>query len=315
MLRGVRTLRDLARASQELVVDLSRESGIDFGYTSRGLMNVCRTEAAFSALQRDAELLAAEGFDPEILTVGQARAIEPCLGGSIAGAVLWREDGHCDPRRFTETLADLALAAGVRIETGVRVVGFAKRREGGIGEVQTNKGSITPASVVLAAGAWTPQLARLAGTRVLMQPGKGYHVHLEDGFPPIETPMIFQESVFAATPMSGQLRLAGTMEFAGLNLELRAGAADRLLNEARLYIDGLENVDSFSTWCGLRPCTPDSLPLVGRSARLDNLYLATGHAMLGVTLASATGQAIAELVVDGRTSLPIEPLAPSRYGT
>jgi D-amino-acid dehydrogenase len=313
MVRGVRTLRDLARASQGLVEELVRESGADFGYTRSGVMNVCRTESAFEALQRDAALLADEGFDPAILTADEARSIEPCLSPSIAGAVLWREDAHCDPRSFTEALATLAEAAGVRIETGTRVVGFARRNRQ-LGEVQTTSGSLTPGAVVLAAGAWTPHLARLAGTRVLMQPGKGYHVHLLDRFPPVATPMIFQESVFAATPMAGQLRLAGTMEFVGLDLELREEAALRLLTEARMYLDGLEETASFDTWCGLRPCTPDSLPLVGRSSRLDNLYLATGHAMLGLTLASATGQVIADLIVDGRSSLPVEPLAPARYG-
>jgi D-amino-acid dehydrogenase len=214
---------------------------------------------------------------------------------------------------FTEAVATLARAAGVRIETGTRVVGFA-RRNGRLGEVQTTSGTLIPGTVVLAAGAWTPHLARLAGTRVLMQPGKGYHVHLLNRFPPVGIPMIFQESVFAATPMSGQLRLAGTMEFVGLDLELREEAALRLLTEARMYLDGLEDAASFDTWCGLRPCTPDSLPLVGRSSRLSNLYLATGHAMLGLTLASATGQAIADLIVDGRSSLPVEQLAPARYG-
>ncbi len=314
MLRGVRTLRDLARASQELVEELVRESGADFGYTRSGVMNVCRTVKAFEALQRDAALLADEGFDPAILTAEEARSIEPCLSSSIAGAVMWREDAHCDPRSFNETLATLALAAGVRIETGTSVVGFA-RRNGQLGEVQTTSGSLAPGTVVLAAGAWTPHLARLAGTRVLMQPGQGYHVHLRDRVPPVGTPMIFQESVFAATPMSGELRLAGTMEFVGLDLELRDEAALRLLTEARMYLDGLEDAASFDTWCGLRPCTPDSLPLVGRSSRLGNLYLATGHAMLGLTLASATAHAIADLIVDGRSSLPVDPLAPARYGT
>ena len=313
MRRGLRTLRDLARASQELVEELVRE-GLDCGYTKCGVMNVCRTERAFEALRRDAALLAAEQFEPEILSAGQARRVEPCLGESIAGAVLFREDGHCDPRRFTDELGRLARAEGVEVETGVRVVGFRNGAGREIAAVETPAGTRETATVVLAAGSWTASLARRAGTRVPLQPGKGYHVQLTGGFPPVTTPMIFQESVFAATPMSGQLRLAGTMEFVGLDLGLPDGAAARLLHEGRLYLPGLAGATSFEQWCGLRPCTPDSLPLVGRSARVGNLYLATGHAMLGLTLASATGRAVAELVVDGSTDLPVGPLSPARYG-
>lgn len=313
MLRGLRTLSALAQISQELVEDLTRE-GCDFGYERRGVMNVCRTARALEELQSDARLLAAEGLAPEVLTPGEARQVEPCLREAISGAVLWREDGHCDPRRFTEELARMARAAGVRFETGTRVVGFSGRNDGHIGEVRTSLGSRRAQNVVLAAGSWTAQLARLAGTRVPLQPGKGYHIHLKERFPPVTTPMLFQESVFGVTPMSGQLRLAGTMEFVGLDLEVREGSATRLLDEARLYLDGLEDVTSFDEWCGLRPCTPDTLPLIGRSARVGGLYFATGHAMLGLTLAAVTGRAIAELVLDGSTELPVDPLSPVRYG-
>jgi D-amino-acid dehydrogenase len=313
MLRGLRTLRDLARASQELVEDLNR-AGLDFGYTRRGVMNVCHTETAFKALSADARLLASEGFDPDVLTPTQARQVEPCLRDTIAGAVLWQEDAHCDPRRFNDEISRAAREAGAYFETGTRVLGFTHGAHRTIRTVETSAGPRSAQAVILAAGSWTARLARQAGTRIPLQPGKGYHVHLSDASPPVQTPMIFQESVFAATPMSGQLRLAGTMQFVGLDLRLSDGAAARLLTEARHYLDGLDEAHSYETWCGLRPCTPDSLPLVGRSTRVQNLYLATGHAMLGLTLAAVTARAISEQIVDGSTKLPVDPLAPARYG-
>jgi D-amino-acid dehydrogenase len=276
-------------------------------------MNVCHTESAFEALRADAGLLATEGFEPKILTPSQAREVEPCLRDTIAGAVLWEEDAHCDPRRFTDELSRTARAAGAHFETGTQVLGFNHGAHRTISTVETSSGPRSAEAVVLAAGSWTARLARQAGTSIPLQPGKGYHVHLKESFPPVQTPMIFQESVFAATPMSGQLRLAGTMQFVGLDLKLSDGAAARLLTEARHYLVGLDETDRYDAWCGLRPCTPDSLPLVGRSTRIENLFFATGHAMLGLTLATATARATSELILDGTTQLPVEPLSPARY--
>jgi D-amino-acid dehydrogenase len=127
-------------------------------------------------------------------------------------------------------------------------------------------------------------------------------------------PLIFQESLFAATPMGQDVRLAGTMEFVGLDLTLQERKAARLVTEASSYLDGVSPGSAHESWCGLRPCTPDSLPIVGVSTRVPNLIFGTGHAMLGITLAPATGQAIADIVTDGGTALPIENLAPRRYG-
>ncbi len=312
MLLGLRTLRDLSRASQE-ILEAMVSDGLDAGYERRGVLNVCRTQSAFEALRRDAELLRQEGFEPQILDVDGARRIEPCLRSSIAGAVYWDEDGHCDPRRLVGELTRLATESGVSFETSTRVTAFHRTNDGRIASVETTRTRHKPRAVVLAAGSWTSGLARLAGTRIPLEPGKGYHVHFRHDAPAVKIPMIFQESVFAATPMSGELRLAGTMEFVGLDAGLPTKATDRLLQEARLYLEGLDTAATPHTWCGFRPCTPDSLPLVGLSGRISNLYFATGHGMLGLTLAAVTGRAIAELLVDGRTELSIEPLSPARY--
>jgi D-amino-acid dehydrogenase len=119
--------------------------------------------------------------------------------------------------------------------------------------------------------------------------------------------------VFAATPLDAGLRLAGTMEFVGMNEQLAERRALRLLQEARAYLTGLDAAGGFDTWCGMRPFTPDNLPIVGLSTRVPNLLLATGHSMLGITLAPITGQAVADIIVDGSSALPLAPLSPARY--
>lgn len=314
MVAGLRVLRDMSRASRDLFEDLTGD-GLDLGYRRDGVMNVCATEPSWEALREDAELLRREGFEPEVLDAEGACGVEPSLNPEIAGAVLWAEDGHCEPGRFVDELARVAQERGARFELGTSVTGFERAHDGSIAGVRTTARVLRPRTVVLAAGSWTAPLARLAGTRIPLEPGKGYHVQLPVGpAPQLRLPLIFQESVFAATPMGGALRLAGTMEFVGLDPRPSERRARRLLDEARIYLAGLDEPGEHTTWSGLRPCTPDSLPIVGWSVRVPNLVIATGHAMLGITLAPATGRMVGELVRQMPSELPREALSPARFG-
>ena len=312
MLAGLRSLRDLSRVSRDLFEEMARE-GMDFGYRRDGVMNVTVTEAGLDGMRGDAELLWREGFEPEVLTPDEACAKEPLLRPTITGAVYWAEDGHCEPDRYLETVAKRAAEAGGELLLGTRVDSFRRANDGSISKVVTNAGVIEPRRVVLAAGSWTPKLARRVGTRVPVVPGKGYHIQFKDGAPRLSVPLLFHESVFGATPMAGSLRLAGTMEFVGMNQDVQPLCAARLLHEARLYLEGLDDVSTYKTWSGLRPCTPDSLPIVGESRRVGNLIFATGHAMLGLTLAPVTGRIVRDLIVSGSTDLPVHSLSPARY--
>lgn len=313
MLAGLRALRDLTRASRDLFEDFTRD-GMDLGYRRDGLMNVCTTAAAFEELRADAQLLRSEGFEPQVLGPEDACRREPRLHPNVAGAVFWSEDAHCDPGRYVAESARAAERLGARMQVGIRVTGFDRGADGSIAAVQTNEETYRPRTVVLATGAWTPWVARLAGIRVPIEAAKGYHVQLRNDGPTLRSPLIFQESVFAATPLDMGLRLAGTMEFVGMNQQLAQQRALRLLKDARAYLAGLDAPTQTATWCGLRPFTPDNLPIVGISTHAPNLLLAAGHSMLGITLAPVTARAIADLLVDGTSVLPLEALSPARYG-
>lgn len=314
MLSGLRALRDLTRASRDLFEDFVRD-GLEFGYRRDGVMNVCSSQGAYEALCEDAELLRIEGFEPEVLGPREAQQKVAILRDDVAGAVYWSEDAHCDPARFVEALARAAETEGVSFHGDTTVVGFDAGAEGAIDCVRTTSGDYRPGTVVLAAGAWTARLARQVGARIPLEPGKGYHAHFRDvAGQRLTMPLIFQESVFAATPMGDDIRLAGTMEFVGLDLTLHERKSARLVAEASTYLDGVATGGGYESWCGLRPCTPDSLPIVGVSTRVPNLIFGTGHAMLGLTLAPVTGQAIADIVMDGETALPVGSLAPKRFG-
>jgi D-amino-acid dehydrogenase len=311
MLGGMRNLRDLTRESKKQFEELLIEESLEVGYQTNGLMNVSRTQAGFQQLVERARLLEREGFQPEILSPSHARQLEPRLRDDITGAVFWAEDAHCDPHRFVCTLAEAASRRGAHFRFGCEVTKLHLGNDRRVSKLDTTSGSLRAKHVVLAAGAWTVRLARSAGLRIPLEAAKGYHADVDDS-EPIRIPMIFHEHTFAATPLGNKLRLAGTMEFIGLDDELDRSRAGRLLTHARLYLENLSG-DDLSAWSGLRSCTPDSLPLIGRSSVIPNLIFATGQGMLGLTLAPVTGSAVAALVTGEETDLSIHSLSPGRF--
>jgi D-amino-acid dehydrogenase len=179
--------------------------------------------------------------------------------------------------------------------------------------VETTDGSLTAGEVVLATGAWAPRLARTAGVWVPVEGGKGYHVELElgDGVPGL--PVLLHEARVIATPLPRRVRLAGTLELAGLDLSVSRRRVDAVLAAGRRGLPRLAARAVTQVWAGLRPCAPDGLPIVGRPAALDGLVLATGHAMMGLTLAPVTGRLVREIVLGTPPSHPLGPLSPDRF--
>ena len=251
--RGLHAIRALSVASLELHAELAR---LGTGFERRGILSIYETEARFAAGRREAER---SGLQTRVLSPEQARTLEPGLRGPIAGGVFFPDEAHVEPSRYVAAIGEAAAAAGADIQTGVEVRAVTEHG------VETSGGSLRPGIVVLAAGAWTGRLARPLGVRVPLTGGKGYHVDYapEPGDPSV--PLLLQEARSAVTPLPDRLRLAGTLAVAGFDLRrnealvaaMRRGAARVLGHHDRAAID---------VWAGLRPCTPDGLPVIGRSA-------------------------------------------------
>jgi D-amino-acid dehydrogenase len=167
--------------------------------------------------------------------------------------------------------------------------------------------------LALATGAWAPSLARDLRLKVPIQPAKGYSITMPrpEGSPAV--PLLLAEAKVGVTPLGDRLRLAGALELAGLDLSINERRVEAIRRGAASFLDGLESAGPGEVWRGLRPCTPDGLPILGRSSSFDNLILAAGHAMIGVSLGPVTGSLVARIACGEPTDIDLSALKPDRF--
>ena len=310
--RSSLVVRELSRASLALHEELASQ-GIDTGLTRRGSLNVYEREESFEEARREAAESASFGLESQLLEgLSAVRELAPAVSGPLAGAVFYPGDVHCDPLRFVQAVGAAAVEAGARIRTGVEVLGL-HRRNGRVDAVSTTEGDLGAGEIVLAAGAWTPNLVRDLRIVLPVEGGKGYHVDLETAAGDPTLPVWFQESRVIVTPLAGRLRLAGTLELAGLDLSVDRRRVRAVVEAARRGLSGLDGRRTLEIWRGLRPCSPDGLPIVGRADEIPNVVLATGHGMMGLTLAPITAKLVGEIVAAANPSHDLQPLRPGRF--
>ncbi len=276
--RAAPLLRDLSIASHRCFEELAALPGSDFGLVRKGLLMLCRTAHALDEEARTAEYGRTLGIASEVLDARQAAALDPGIRMDVAGAVYFPKDCHLTPDHFVTQLQDRVAAEGVDFLWSTDVTGW--RVEGGrtIRAATTRGGGAVEADeFVLCGGAWSPLLARELGLRLPMQAGKGYSLTLRQ---PRQLPAIcaiLTEARVAVTPMGGALRFAGTMEIAGLNEDINPVRVRGIIAAATKYYPEFEpsDFDGVAPWRGLRPCSPDGMPYIGRTAKCANLSIAS----------------------------------------
>jgi D-amino-acid dehydrogenase len=306
--RGTALIRDFSVASLRLHERLVAE-GLDTGLEQLGALNTYETERAYEAGIAEAELLSAAGIKSQLMTAHEARTFEPALSERVVGGVFYPEEAQCDPERFMVSVARAAQDAGAILCTRAEVLD-ATIVDGRVASLETTIGEVRPGEVVVANGAWTAELSRRLGLRIPIQGGKGYHVDLTPSAGDPLVPVYLQEARVIATPYENRLRLAGTLQLSGLSMRLDRVRVRATLGSGMRMLRGIHEARVIDVWRGIRPCTPDGLPILGRTRRLRNVVLATGHAMKGLHLAPETGRVIARVVLGedpGRDLIPYDP--------
>jgi D-amino-acid dehydrogenase len=293
----------------------------DFGLRTEGGLVYVHTPEQLTTLREFVERRQADGVDIRLIDGDEARSLAPILPDTVIGASFCPLDAQMDSTRYVRGFANAAARAGARILEHAPVRSL-ERKGSRIARVVTDDETFTPGRVVVAAGAWTPRLLRPLRVSVPIEAGKGYSIDLAPApaLPePVRRPLYLHETRVTITPLEGMIRLAGTMELSGLNHDVRQERVAAIARSAAWAIRGWPERTPTSgpgvrVWNGPRPMTPDGLPVIGRVPGYRNLIVASGHAMLGVTLAPATGEAVAELITTGHEPDVIAPFDPARFG-
>jgi D-amino-acid dehydrogenase len=312
--RSAPLLRDLSLASRALYEQLADATANDFGLVRRGLLMLCQTQHALDEEAAVAQRARELGLGAEVVSAARAAELDPGVRMTVAGAVYFPQDCHLVPQRFMATLLRLTRAAGVTFRWSTETTGW-RTRGGRVEAVLTTAGELPADEFILAGGSWSPATVRALGLNLPMQAGKGYSVTLPR---PRELPQlcsIFNEARVAVTPMGSSLRIGGTMELSGLDESIRPERVAGITESVPRYFPNFTADDfrDLPVWRGLRPCAPDGLPYIGRFGRYANLCAATGHAMMGLSLAPITGKLVAELLSGEAPAIPLDALSPDRY--
>jgi D-amino-acid dehydrogenase len=275
-----------------------------------------RSQAALDGDALGWRLRTERGIRVETLKGSSVREFDPNLSPAITHLLHLPDQGHClDPLGLCQALARAVLAQDAGAAVPARALGF-EVRDGRVVQVHTERGVVDVDAVVLAAGAFSGPLAAQLGARVPIDTERGYHVTLKAPTVMPRVPLLEAAGKWFATPMTAGLRLAGTVEFAGLDAAPDWRRADALVEQLPHLLPQLSHcaVGDADRWMGRRPSLPDSRPVIGRSPRFANAILAFGHAHVGLTSAAMTGRLVAQLLMGERPSIDLSPFAPDRFG-
>ena len=320
--RAAPLLRDLNLASRKAYEELADEFGNEFSLVKKGLLMLCKTQVTLDEEAETAHRAQSLGIPAEVLTPEETAQLDPAIRIDIAGSIYFPKDCHLSPHHFTSRLTRELERNGAEFRWNTEAIGWQKR-DTHLKSLQTREdqtgseivGEIHADEFVLAGGAWSPKLARSLRLSLPMQAGKGYSLTLTK---PRQLPTIcsiLTEARVAITPMGDTLRIGGTMEIAGLDETVNPRRVKGITDAVPRYFPQFKEDDfaDLPVWKGLRPCSPDGLPYIGRAQAYDNLTIATGHAMMGLSLAPITGQLVTALLANETPKVEMTLLRPDRF--
>jgi len=311
--RSIPALKEISLLSKSLYQQWAAELPFDFGYNERGLLMLYQSKEAEHEEGETAHLANRIGIEAHVLDSKEVQTLEPDVEVRARGGVYFPGDAHLTPARLMAGLEHYLKEKRVVFETA-EVTDFIVEQHS-VKVIKTTSGEFTFDEVILAGGSWSGMLAARLGVSLPMQAGKGYSFTLPYITKNVRVPSIFLEARVAVTPMGDSLRFGGTMEVAGvdhtINMNRVRGIVDSIPSyypQMKISMPAKENI-----WHGLRPCSPDGLPCIGRAGGIKNLTLATGHSMMGISLGPATGKLISEIINHEALSMDIIPFKPDRF--
>jgi D-amino-acid dehydrogenase len=312
--RSAGALRDISLLSKDLYHEFEKDTAIDFGLEDKGILLMFKTPKMEDEERHLVEKATNLGLDAQYLTADECHKLQPRIALDILGAVHYHCDAHMYPNKLMTGLVKYLEDNGVRIHRHTAVTNI-NYDAGRITSVATKDKEFKGDTYVIAGGAWSPAIAKLAGLKIPLMPGKGYSFMGHNPVKKMTIPSILCEARVAVTPMNGSIRFGGTMEIGKINNKVNMNRVKGIVESVPKYFPDFKLTvpEQKDIWFGFRPCSPDGLPYIGLSKKYKNLAIATGHAMIGLSLAPATGKLIADAFNGDKSSVDTALFAPERF--
>ena len=309
-------LRDINLYSLDLFKSLHQNSDFEFDLKLSGLLMLCKEEKTLKEeenLVREATKL---GLDAQILNKDELKILEPNASFDVLGASYLKNDSKIQPYDFIIAIKNYLEKNGVEIHENCSIEDI-NISNGKITSILDNrKIGYSFDKYVFTTGIYTAKIAKKFNLNISMQGGKGFSfITDKNDSLNFSTPMILAEEKVAISPYSNYVRFGGTMMLGVNDLCINERRVNNIRKAANSYIDGLDlkSSDMKDIWAGLRPCSPDGIPYIGRSNTISNLVIATGHSMMGVSLGPATGKIVTDLINEEKSDLDIEKMRLNRF--
>ena len=296
MLEAAAGRHALLQSSLVAYDEMLKAEGIDCEWEDRGALFIYQTPEGMESYVKTDKWLQQFGLGAERLNAEQLVEKEPALKpGVAAGAWFYKVDAHLRPDKLISGLRTVLERMGVNIKENTSFNGFATEGNGATA-ANTTAGNIPATHFLIATGAWTPKLNQWVGAKVPIQPGKGYSLTMPRPSVCPSIPMVFQEQKVCVTPFQSGYRIGSTMEFAGYDETINRPRLESIKKGAALYLKEPYCEPVEEEWFGWRPMTYDGKPVIDKSPKHDNVFVAAGHNMLGLSMGSGTGKLVAEMM-------------------
>lgn len=311
---SAKPLSELSLLSKHLYQQWQNQPEFKFKVVDKGILAFYKTEKAAEEEAHLAEKGRALGLDMAVLSVQECQNLQPDLKLDVLGAVHYRCDAHLYPNQLIAELIKYLEVSGVTIKRDTEVSRIATA-SGRITSVMADKELYEADQYLIAGGAWSPAVAAMVNLKIPLQPGKGYSFMVDEPANRMQIPALLCEARVAVTPMNGSIRYGGTMEIDKINTRINMNRVKGIVETVPRYFPDLQpNLPQVKDiWYGFRPASPDGLPYIGRSNKLSNLVIATGHGMMGLSLGPATGKLISEIIDEQPATMDIAAFSVDRY--
>jgi D-amino-acid dehydrogenase len=313
--RSAGALRDISVMSKKLFHEFEKDSDIDFGLEDKGILMLFKTQKVEDEERHMIEQATNLGLDAQYLSPEQCNKLQPDVEMDILGAVHYHCDAHLYPNKLMRELIKYLEGKGVKMYRNTRI----DRIDHDAGKITSIGGAdkeFKGDAYVIATGSWSPAVSKLVGLKVPLMPGKGYSFMVpQDDSKRMTIPSILCEARVAITPMNNSIRYGGTMEVGKINDKINMNRVRGIVESVPKYFLNFkpEMPQEKDIWFGFRPVSPDGMPYIGMSGKYDNLAIATGHAMIGLSLGPATGKLISDILAGTKPEMNMSAFAADRF--